>query len=97
MWEPGTPESHHGQSKKFSPLPRLNCFGMPGALSLTTHLAICSAAGLVSGSHAAYEQTVLSRLRQPTKVVTPKGNMLIRKTCKCGNEFTGPETQTQCE
>jgi hypothetical protein len=36
-------------------------------------------------------------LRQPKKVVTPKGEVLIRKVCKCGNEFMGPETQTQCD
>jgi hypothetical protein len=36
-------------------------------------------------------------LRQPKKVVTPKGEVLIRKTCKCGNEFMGPAAQTRCE
>ncbi len=30
-------------------------------------------------------------LRPVKKVVTPKGQMLIRKECKCGNEFLGPD------
>ena len=36
-------------------------------------------------------------LRPVKKVVTPQGEMLIRKECKCGNEFMGPATQTRCE
>jgi hypothetical protein len=36
-------------------------------------------------------------LRQPKKVVTPKGEVLIRKECRCGAEFMGPANQTQCE
>jgi hypothetical protein len=33
-------------------------------------------------------------LRQPKEVITPQDEVLIRKTCKCGSEFMGPETQT---
>jgi len=39
----------------------------------------------------------------PTKPFFPnlrevkKVKVLIRKTCKCGNEFMGPAKQTQCE
>jgi hypothetical protein len=36
-------------------------------------------------------------LRPVKKVVTPQGEILIRKECKCGNEIMGPETQKQCE
>jgi hypothetical protein len=36
-------------------------------------------------------------LRPVKKVVTPKGEVLIRKECKCGNEFMGPASQTRCE
>jgi hypothetical protein len=36
-------------------------------------------------------------LRQPKKVVTPKGEVLVRKTCKCGNEFMGRVDQARCE
>ena len=36
-------------------------------------------------------------LRQPKKVITPQGEILVRKTCKCGTEFMGSETQTRCE
>jgi hypothetical protein len=35
--------------------------------------------------------------RQPKKVITPKGEVLIRKTCKCGVEFMGRADQTKCE
>ena len=36
-------------------------------------------------------------LRPVKKVITPKGEVLIRKECKCGNEFMGPAAQTRCE
>jgi hypothetical protein len=36
-------------------------------------------------------------LRQPKKVITPQGDVLIRKTCKCGNEFMGRADQSQSE
>ena len=36
-------------------------------------------------------------LRPVKKVVSPKGQMLIRKECRCGNEFWGRATQTRCE
>jgi hypothetical protein len=34
-------------------------------------------------------------LRPVKKVVTPKGEVLIRKECGCGNEF--PAAQMRCE
>jgi hypothetical protein len=35
---------------------------------------------------------------QPVKeVITPEGQTLIRKVCKCGNEYMGPAAQTRCE
>jgi hypothetical protein len=36
-------------------------------------------------------------LRPVKKVVTPQGEILIRKECKCGQEFMGPAAQKQCE
>ena len=36
-------------------------------------------------------------LRPPKKVITPQGEVLIRKECKCGNEFMGPADQTRCD
>jgi hypothetical protein len=36
-------------------------------------------------------------LRPVKKVVTPQGEILIRKECKCGNEFMGTAGQTRCE
>jgi hypothetical protein len=36
-------------------------------------------------------------LPQPKKVVTPKGEVLIRKTCKFGSEFMGRAHQPRCE
>jgi len=36
-------------------------------------------------------------LRPVKKVVTPQGQLLIRKECKCGREFVGPARQTRCE
>jgi hypothetical protein len=36
-------------------------------------------------------------LRPVKKVITPKGDVLIRKECKCGNEYMGPAAQTSCE
>ena len=39
----------------------------------------------------------LRDLRQPKKVITPQGEILVRKTCKCGAEFMGTATQKQCE
>jgi hypothetical protein len=36
-------------------------------------------------------------LRPVKKVVTPKGEVLVRKERKCGNEFIGPNSQTRCE
>jgi hypothetical protein len=36
-------------------------------------------------------------LREVKKVVTPEGDVLIRKTCKCGAEFMGTATQIRCE
>ena len=36
-------------------------------------------------------------LRPVKKVVTPKGEVLIRKECACGSEFMGPANQTRCE
>ena len=35
--------------------------------------------------------------RPAKKVITPNGEVWIRKTCKCGNEFLGSATRTQCE
>jgi hypothetical protein len=32
-------------------------------------------------------------LRPVKKVVTPKGEVLIRKECKCGNKFLGPASR----
>jgi hypothetical protein len=36
-------------------------------------------------------------LREVKKVVTPQGEVLIRKTCRCGAEFMAPADQTRCE
>jgi hypothetical protein len=36
-------------------------------------------------------------LPEVKKVITPKGEVLIRKKCKCGNEFMGRADQTKCE
>jgi hypothetical protein len=36
-------------------------------------------------------------LREVKKVVTPRGDVLVRKTCKCGAEFMGTATQMKCE
>ena len=36
-------------------------------------------------------------LRPVKKVVTPQGEILIRKECECGNEFMGAAAQTRCE
>jgi hypothetical protein len=36
-------------------------------------------------------------LRPVKKVITPEGETLVRKECKCGNEFMGPATRTRCE
>jgi hypothetical protein len=36
-------------------------------------------------------------LREVKKVITPKGEVLVRKTCKCGNEFLGQADQSRCE
>jgi hypothetical protein len=36
-------------------------------------------------------------LPEVKKVITPTGEVLIRKECKCGNEFMGPATQMRCE
>ncbi len=36
-------------------------------------------------------------LRPVKKVVTPQRETLVRKECKCRNEFLGPATQTRCE
>ena len=34
--------------------------------------------------------------RPGKKVITPKGEVLIRKECKCGKEFVGAANQTRC-
>ena len=36
-------------------------------------------------------------LRPVKKVVTPQGEILIRKVWKCGDEFMGTATRTRCE
>ena len=36
-------------------------------------------------------------LRPVKKVITPKGEVLVRKVCKCGKEFMGAADQTRCE
>jgi hypothetical protein len=36
-------------------------------------------------------------LRPVKKVVTPKGEVLIRKECASGNEFMAPAAQMRCE
>ena len=36
-------------------------------------------------------------IRPVKKVVTPQGEMLVRKECKCGKEFMGTTDQTRCE
>jgi hypothetical protein len=36
-------------------------------------------------------------LREVEKVIRPIGEVLIRKTCKCSNEFMGIAAQTRCE
>ena len=36
-------------------------------------------------------------LREVKKVITPQGDVLVRKTCKCGAEFMGAVNQTRCE
>jgi hypothetical protein len=36
-------------------------------------------------------------LRPVKKVITPKGEVLIRKECKCGKEFIGLANQTRCD
>jgi hypothetical protein len=36
-------------------------------------------------------------LRPVKKVITSKGKILIRKECKCGNEFMGTAAQTRRE
>jgi hypothetical protein len=36
-------------------------------------------------------------LRPVKKVITPTGEVFIRKECKCGREFMGRANQTRCE
>jgi hypothetical protein len=36
-------------------------------------------------------------LRPVKKVITPQGEILISKVCKCGNGFMGSATQMRCE
>ncbi|MFZ0581705.1 MAG: hypothetical protein WAM23_11280 [Candidatus Acidiferrales bacterium] len=35
--------------------------------------------------------------RPVKKVITPKGEVLIRKECKCGKEFVGSANPTRCK
>jgi hypothetical protein len=43
------------------------------------------------------DKPFFTNLPEVKKVITPSGEVLVRKTCKCGNEFMGPAAQTQCE
>ncbi len=36
-------------------------------------------------------------IRPVKKAGTPKGEVLVRKECKCGKEFMGTAGQTRCE
>jgi hypothetical protein len=36
-------------------------------------------------------------LRQPKKVITVQGEMLVRKECRCGQEFMARADQTKCK
>ena len=69
----------------------------PRGESTTRYLGISSVAGLVSGSHARQTDRSFSIRDQSQKLFTPEGEVLIRKQCKCGNEFVGTAAQTRCE
>ena len=36
-------------------------------------------------------------LRQPKRVITVQGEVLVRKECRCGQEFMARADQTKCE
>jgi hypothetical protein len=43
------------------------------------------------------DKPVFANLPEIKKVITPTGEVLVRKKCKCGAEFMGKADQTRCE
>jgi hypothetical protein len=43
------------------------------------------------------DKPFFANLPEIKKVITPTGEVLVRKKCKCGAEFMGKADQTRCE